>query len=140
MIRLRDGEVSAAPSNCTDSSKSSKPSAPSYASPDSTTSPPAAREEVSQILGEPDDDGGCKLGVQKLFQSLEFSEGEELRDRAGLYAPLKNHLANRSQSLLAHGLQPVSKAAYRNFWTAGLQALEIDEAAIPRWPRLGLRL
>ena len=102
--------------------------------------PQDRRQEVIQELGEPDDDGLYPIGVQKLFAALQFSEDGELRDKASRYDLMKDHLQIRNSSLLAHGLQPVSQDTYRKFRSAALQALEIEESEIPRWPPLELRL
>ena len=98
------------------------------------------RHEVISKFGKPDDDGRYKFGVQNLFSVLEFSDDLELREHARIYCSLKAHLSRRNSSLLAHGLQPVNKDSFDEFWAATLKALQIDEAEIPRWPTLDLRL
>ena len=102
--------------------------------------PQDRRQEVIQELGKPEDDGRYRIGVQKLFAALQFSEDGELRDKASRYDLMKDHLQIRNSSLLAHGLQPVSEDTYRKFRNAALQALEVEESEIPRWPPLELRL
>ena len=102
---------------------------------------PATRyEEVLEKFGEPNGEGQYKLGVKKLFQALEFSDDDDLRGRTQLYSHLENHLQIRNSSLLAHGLQPVSKDSFDRFLIAALQVLRIDESDIPRWPTLELNL
>lgn len=102
---------------------------------------PANRcDEVVREFGEPESDGRYKLGVQKLFAALQFSDDAELRERAGLYSLFEDHLQNRNQSLLAHGVRPVSAEDFHKLWEAMLTALEIDATHIPRWPHLELRL
>lgn len=101
--------------------------------------PLGRREEVLSELGEPDDDV-YKLGVKKLYAILKFSDDESLCKQAGVYDPVSQHLSIRNNSLLAHGLQPVSKTAFDKFWTAVLDTLEIREDDVPRWPKWDLKL
>ena len=100
---------------------------------------PASREDVIEKLGQPDD-GLYKLGVQNLFQILEFSEDETLRDQAHIYDCLINHLQKRNNSLLAHGLLSVKKESFESFWESVISALELCDSDIPRWPQTGTAL
>ena len=101
--------------------------------------PAVRREDVIEKLGQPDD-GPYKLGVQRLFQVLEFSEDESLREQAQIYDRLKNHLQKRNNSLLAHGLQSIKKESFESFWKSALSTLGICDSDIRRWPRLELKL
>ena len=101
--------------------------------------PASRRNDVLDKLGEPRC-GAYKLGVQNLFQALEFGEDEALCAEARIYSCLRNHLSNRNSSLLAHGLQPVAKERFESFWEAALPALGLCDADIPRWPQLELKL
>ena len=101
--------------------------------------PASRRNDVLDKLGEPRC-GAYKLGVQNLFQALEFGEDEDLCAQARIYDCLCNHLSNRNSSLLAHGLQPVAKERFESFWEAALPALGLCDADIPRWPQLELKL
>lgn len=76
------------------------------------------------------------LGVQSLYRLLEMEAIEE----HAIYPALKKHLAARNQSLLAHGLEPVSHDTFQKFWNAALAAMNIEEADIPRWPIIKLEL
>ena len=101
--------------------------------------PAVRREEVIEKLGQPDD-GPYKLGIQNLFQILEFSEDEALSEQAHTYDCLKDHLQKRNNSLLAHGLLPVKKESFESFWKSALSALGLCDSDIPRWPQLELKL
>ena len=78
--------------------------------------PANRRADAQVLLGAPDEDGRYKLGVQKLYAALSLSEDAVLREQGAAYERLKNHLTVRNQSLLAHGLQPVSEGAFNKFW------------------------
>ncbi len=97
------------------------------------------RENVISKLGEPKN-GHYKLGAHKLFEALKFSKEAALREQSHTYDLLKNDLQKRNNSLLAHGLRRVTEEDFRSFWSSALQALEIHESDIPRWPCLKLRL
>ncbi len=102
--------------------------------------PERRQADVKERLGEPDENGQYKLGVQNLFRALEFSEDEALREKAGICTELRNPLQTRNSSILAHGLQPVTKKEFCTFWRAALSALEISDDEIPRWPQFNLKL
>ena len=101
--------------------------------------PSSRHEEVIQKLGQPKGDE-YMLGVKALYQALDFSQDEAMSDQAGVYESLSKHLSTRNMSILAHGLQPISKTTFDKFWTDALEALDIDESDIPRWPELDLKL
>ncbi len=101
--------------------------------------PATSREDVIEKLGQPDG-GSYKLGVQNLFQILEFSEDEALGEQAHIYDCLKDHLQERNNSLLAHGLLSVKKKSFESFWESALSTLDLCESDIPRWPQLELKL
>ena len=102
--------------------------------------PANRRADAQALLGAPDEDGRYKLGVQKLYAALSLSEDAVLREQGAAYERLKRHLAVRNQSLLAHGLQPVSEGAFNKFWRDALDVLGVQESEIPRWPELNLAL
>ena len=102
--------------------------------------PANRRADAQALLGAPDEDGRYKLGVQKLYAALSLSEDSTLREHGAAYERLKGHLAVRNQSLLAHGLQPVSEGAFNKFWRDALDVLGVQESEIPRWPELRLAL
>lgn len=101
--------------------------------------PAASREDVIEKLGPPNA-GSYKLGVQKLFQILEFSGDRVVSEQAHIYDCLKDHLQKRNNSLLAHGLLPVKKESFEAFWKSALSALDLCDSHIPRWPQLDLKL
>ena len=101
--------------------------------------PDDSREDVVEKLGQPGE-GSYKLGVRNLFQILEFSQGQALREQAHIYDSLEGHLQKRNNSLLAHGLQPVKKESFESFWESALSACGLCDSDIPRWPPLELKL
>ena len=101
--------------------------------------PAASREDVIEKFGPPND-GSYKLGVQDLFQILEFSGDRALSEQAHIYDCLKDHLQKRNNSLLAHGLLPVKKESFESFWKSALSVLHLCDSHIPRWPQLELKL
>lgn len=100
---------------------------------------PDQRQSVLNMLGQPEN-GTYKLGVQKLFRILEFSADKSFRKSIQVYDSLRNHLTKRNHSLLAHGLLPVRREAFRSFWGTALAAFDLVDADIPRWPKLQLKL
>ena len=105
-----------------------------------TDFPANRRADAQALLGEPDENGRYKLGVQKLYAALALSDDPILRERGAAYERLKNHLAVRNESLLAHGLKPVTDKAFAGFWRDALDVLDVQESEIPRWPPLNLAL
>ena len=101
--------------------------------------PADRRENVIAEFGAAENDN-YGLGVKKLFQALEFSEVESLREKAHIYGSLKNDLQKRNNSLLAHGLRRVTQRDFKSFWSSALQALGLHESDIPHWPHLELKL
>jgi CRISPR-associated protein (TIGR02710 family) len=81
------------------------------------------------------DEGVHLLGVQDGFKALTFSREPELQSVAGRYGSIHNHLQKRNNSILAHGLQPGTEAAFKGFWAALLSLVDLTEEQIPRWPR-----
>ena len=102
--------------------------------------PANRRADAKATFGDPDENGVLMLGVQNLYAALQFSEDETLREQGAKYDLLKNHLTARNESLLAHGLIPVSQRTFENFRQAALEVLDVEESEIPRWPRLTLTL
>ena len=102
--------------------------------------PPAQRDAVRRAFGEPDDAGRYKLGLRRLFQSLEFSDDAAIRQQAADYDAIHRHLQNRNESLLAHGVQPVSESGYKALRQAALAVCAVSETDIPQWPELRLAL
>ena len=101
--------------------------------------PADRREEAVAELGRPED-GLYRLGVKLLYRTLEYSDDPSVRRHSGVYAGLASHLTIRNLSLLAHGVQPVTERGFGKFWEDALGAMEIDEAGVPRWPALDLKL
>lgn len=103
--------------------------------------PPAKRDAVRDKLGEPSGRGGqYELPLNRLFQALEFSDDAELREKASHYERLRKPLRDRNNSLLAHGVQPVTKRSFEALRQPALAVCEVTEAEIPEWPELTLRL
>lgn len=98
--------------------------------------PADRRDNIMQKLQEQGDQGYILLGVQKLYKLLEI-EGD---DRHIIYRCLRELMVVRNQSLLAHGLVPVSHETFQKFWNRALSAMSIEESDIPRWPDIELRL
>ena len=85
--------------------------------------------------------GQHELPLARLFLTLEFSDDQALRAKAGIYDDgLSRRLQDRNNSLLAHSVKPVSKAGFESLWEAALAACAVAEADIPRWPHLELNL
>ena len=103
--------------------------------------PSAKRDAVRAKFGEPTGRGGQYiLPLERLFQALEFSDDAELREKASHYERLRKPLRDRNNSLLAHGVQPVTKRSFEALRQPALAAGEVTEAEIPEWPELTLRL
>ena len=85
------------------------------------------------MFGDPNESGIYKLGVQNIYAALQFSEDEALREQGAKYDRIKKHLVARNDSLLAHGLSPVSQGGFEKFWKDALEVLEVEESEIPRW-------
>ena len=85
--------------------------------------------------------GRYELPPARLFRILDFSDDQALRAKAGIYDDgLSRCLQDRNNSLLAHGVKPVSKAGFELLWEAALVACAVAEADIPRCPHLELNL
>ena len=106
--------------------------------------PPDRREQMLARLGEPNRDRGRRyeLGANRLYQSLEFSDDVEIRRQSDSYDAIARQLRNRNDSLLAHGVRPVTKEDYAALRRDALRVCAIAdaEAELPRWPALTLRL
>lgn len=102
--------------------------------------PADRRADAQDMFGDPDENGVIKLPIQNLYAALQFSEDERLREQGAKYDRIKGHLTQRNQSLLAHGVSPVSQGGFESFWKAALEVLEVEESEIPRWPPLELTL
>ena len=81
-------------------------------------------------------EGVYELGLRDAFEALAFSQNPEHKEIAGRYDSISNHLQKRNNSILAHGLQTCTEAAFTGFWRALLPALEVREEEIPRWPEI----
>ena len=101
--------------------------------------PTGRRQEVIEFFGVPESHTYI-LPLKKLYRSLSFCEDSLLREQGSIYDRLQNHLTHRNQSLLAHGVQPVSKDRFEGLWRVTLDSLDIGKEDIPRWPRIILRL
>lgn len=82
-------------------------------------------------------DGRHDLGLKKLY-GLWKIEGDG--QYADVHSRLNKHLDARNNSLLAHGLIPVSKNTFWKFWNDTLAALNIEDSDIPRWPKIAMKL
>ncbi len=97
--------------------------------------PEDQREEFArQFANCKDDQGNYLLGVRNAFHALQFSPRPEHRALAAQYERLHPVLQRRNQSILAHGLTPVTDAGFQEFYTAVTELFRIDPQAIPRWP------
>ena len=64
-----------------------------------------------------------------------------LRAKDSIYDDgLSRRPQDRNNSLLAHGVKPVSKAGFESLREVALAACAVAEADIPRWPHLDLNL
>lgn len=82
-------------------------------------------------------DGKHDLGLKKLYDLLRIERGGQYAD---VNSRLGKHLDVRNKSLLAHGLKPVSKGAFWEFWNDTLDVLNIKKSDIPRWPEIRMKL
>lgn len=101
--------------------------------------PPERYEKITKKLSldKSRKDGRHKLGIKKLY-GLWRIEGDG--QYADVNSRLSKHLDVRNNSLLAHGLKPVSKGAFWAFWKETLGALNIEDSDIPRWPKIKMKL
>ena len=95
---------------------------------------------VRAAFDEPDGKGRYQLALRRLFQALEFSDDAEIRQQAARYDALGKQLQIRNNSLLAHGVKPVTRGGYEALRQASLAVCAVAEADIPRWPELTLTL
>jgi|SRR5579884_4261745 len=84
------------------------------------------------------DDGSVTVGLQdayRLLLALGDALGRKFEDAKlnGRDSPL----IVRNRSPLAHGFEKVSSTVVDQLWKSTLDLAEIDEAALPRFPRLG---
>ena len=77
------------------------------------------------------DDGNYNVAMANLYRTT---------GRAHIYDNLKDHLISRNHSLFAHGVTPISKRQFTDFWNATLPALQITRYQIPRWPTIKFTL
>ena len=81
-----------------------------------------------------------ELGAARLYQSLSFSGDRNLRGKERIYNSLGDRLANRNDSLLAHGASPVRETVFNALWNGVMRELNIREGDIPTWPPINLTL
>ena len=79
-------------------------------------------------------------GVRTLHKGLTLCSSEDITEKAERYGRVLKHMRIRNQSLLAHGLSPVSEEQFNDFWNSALEALDVDDPEIPRWPKFELPL
>lgn len=82
--------------------------------------------------------GPIRLGLQDDFILLQ-ALNDELGDRfsqLSLADPQKSPLSARNQSILAHGFQPLTDAAFNALWRAAIDLGQINEASLPQFPKL----
>lgn len=101
--------------------------------------PVDSHECIKIMFGKPEN-GIYKLGVRNLFRVLKFSKDQAISEKTHIYDLLKDHLRNRNNSLLAHGLAPVKKESFESFLQSVLSSLDISDSCIPYWPQLEFRL
>ncbi len=93
----------------------------------------------------PRDDGAFELGLQNAYRLLE-ALGDPLSARfrhLNLHHPQQSPLAERNQSILAHGWKPVSSQGCEALWKKVLELaseLGISEQNLTRFPELRPRL
>lgn len=108
--------------------------------------PQDRREQMRALLGEPNRGSGrgrrYELGLNRLYQSLEFSDDGEIRRQSASYDAIARQLRNRNDSLLAHGVRPVAPEDYAALRREALRVCAVSDpdADIPRWPELTLRM
>ena len=56
------------------------------------------------------------------------------------YEGIRKPLRDRNNSLLAHGVQPVTKPSFEALRKRAPAVCEVTEAEIPEWPELTLEL
>ena len=71
--------------------------------------------------------------VFSLYDALKFKP--DMQEEARRYNLVKKHIERRNSSLLAHGLSPINESLFNDFWNDALEALDVDESDIPRWPQ-----
>ena len=79
-------------------------------------------------------------GLRNLYQALDFSECEKYPSVARAFDELDVHLRSRNESYMAHGLVPITKDNFDDFWKKTLSFLEVGESDLPRWPTIRLAL
>ena len=102
--------------------------------------PERIREDAQNLLGVPPDHGKYKVSLQDSYCLLNFSDNSQISSQSYIGYDLRDHLAKRNNSILAHGARPVSQDDYEKFWDATLSALGIKDSDIPRWPKINLTL
>lgn len=102
--------------------------------------PAGRRDAFSQRMGNPPSGGVYRIGVAQLYQALNFSEDPGIRKKAIIQPRLAPLLENRNNSLLAHGVRPVTSCDFRKLWNAVLSELDVRESDIPAWPDIVLTL
>ena len=73
-------------------------------------------------------------------RALHCVPARDITEKAERYGRVLKHMRIRNQSLLAHGLSPVSEEQFNDFWNSALEALDVDDPEIPRWPKFELPL
>jgi len=83
---------------------------------------------------------GLALGLQDAYVLLEALGNPigQLFHTLGLADPQKSPLVDRNHSILAHGFKPVPERTFEQLWEATLALARLQEADLPRFPRLSV--
>ncbi|MCZ2152357.1 MAG: TIGR02710 family CRISPR-associated protein [Bryobacterales bacterium] len=99
--------------------------------------PAERQQEFRRTFGEPDRNGVYSFGVKRLVEAVDSYGLPAGRPPAmPIYKTLSGHLQKRNDSILAHGMRPVSQEDYGQLRSALLSGLSIAESDLPSWPRL----
>lgn len=97
----------------------------------------AEQERFVAMFGAPDEKGVKLLGLEALVRAIDaFGRREGEPERYPIYESLKDHLAKRNGSILAHGIRPATAEDYQQFRTALCTGLGLAENDLPHWPVL----
>jgi len=86
-----------------------------------------------------DDEGVYVLGLKRGFEALGFSPREDDHAFSLRHEELKDPLAFRNQSILAHGLVAISEQHYERLRARALELAGVAEEDIPAWPAIEFR-
>lgn len=81
-----------------------------------------------------DEEGFYQLALRRAFEALRYSPRSEDQKFSEVYPRLHNVLQYRNQSILAHGLVPITEHLFHDFYKTLLAELDIHADSIPRWP------